>query len=65
MSPPGSTSPESCGAQEFPVEGPIRLGSDAHKTFFCRAAHEPLRSAFAATLRRSGPGGIGAPFHGS
>ena len=36
MSSPMSAVSESSGAQGSFSEGPIRLGSDAHKTLFCR-----------------------------
>jgi hypothetical protein len=36
VSPPVSTTSESPGVREFPAGGPIRFGSDAHKTLFCR-----------------------------
>jgi len=36
VTPPTSTIPEASGAQESPAVGPIRFGSDAHKTLFCR-----------------------------
>jgi hypothetical protein len=36
VSPPTSAICESSGAQESFPEGPIRFGSDAHKTLFCR-----------------------------